>query len=299
VCPEPFAADPVRRLPRPDGAVVAYRLWRPGQPRRLLVLLHGVASNMSRWEEYVTTTRLREHWDLLRLDLRGHGLSAHRGPISPGRWAADLAAVLEAEGYRRAVVGGHCLGATIALRFALGFPERTAGLVLVEPMFRPALRGSMARLARLRRPFLLVAALVRGLNRLGLHRRRLMPLDLGELDRQTRDAMAAGPRGERFLARYASPLLDLRTTPVGAYLAGLLAVSGPAPDLAAVKAPVLALLSSASTFTDPGLTARLLSALPDCRIATLPARHWIPTEQPLAMRQAIEAWCLALPPDPA
>jgi pimeloyl-ACP methyl ester carboxylesterase len=278
--------------------VVAYRLWRPASPRRLLVLLHGVASNMTRWEECVSLTRLREHWDLLRLDLRGHGLSAHRGHIGLAPWAEDLAAVLEAEGYRRAVVGGHCLGATVALHFALGFPERTAGLVLVEPMFRPALRGSMARLARLRRPFLAVAAVVRGLNRLGLHRRRLMPLDLGELDRQTRAAMAVGGEEERLLARYASPLLDLRTTPVGAYLAGLLAVSGPAPDLAAVRAPALALLSSAGTFTDPALTARLLSSLPDCRVVTLSARHWIPTEQPLAMRQAIEAWCLALPPDP-
>jgi hypothetical protein len=39
---------------------------------------------------------------------------------------------------------------------------------------------------------------------------------------------------------------------------------------------------------------RLMERLADCRVVALQARHWIPTEQPEAMRQAIERWCLAL-----
>ena len=41
--------------------------------------------------------------------------------------------------------------------------------------------------------------------------------------------------------------------------------------------------------------AREAAGMPaDCRTVTMEARHWIPTEQPEAMREAIEGWCRAL-----
>ena len=60
------------------------------------------------------------------------------------------------------------------------------------------------------------------------------------------------------------------------------------PDLATIRIPVLALLSAGSTFSDPVLTRELLTAMAACTIVTLDARHWIPTEQPEAMRRAVE-----------
>ena len=90
--------DTARTLRAADGAVLAYRLWRPGPPRQILVLLHGLASNMTRWSEFVARTTLRDSWDLLRVDLRGQGLSVHRGRIGMAEWCGDLAAILDAEG---------------------------------------------------------------------------------------------------------------------------------------------------------------------------------------------------------
>ena len=277
----------------PDGAAVAYRLWRPGGPRRLLVLLHGVGSNMTRWTEFVGRTTLRDSWDLLRLDLRGHGLSLHRGTIGMAEWCADLAGVLAAEGYSRAVIAGHCLGAGIAAEFAVRQPARAAGLILIEPVFRPALTGGMRWLARLRPLCILLARLVLALNGLSVHRRRLAPLDLEALDRETRTLMAEAGSTEA-LARYASPLLDLRTTATTVYLQGLIALTGAAPEMEAIRAPALALVTPGGGFTDPAVTMRLLERLGECRVVCLQARHWIPTEQPEAMREAIEGWCLAL-----
>jgi pimeloyl-ACP methyl ester carboxylesterase len=277
----------------PDGAAVAYRIWQPGAPRRLLVLLHGVGSNMTRWTEFVGRTTLRDSWDLLRLDLRGHGLSLHRGPIGMAEWCADLAGILTAEGYSRAVIAGHCLGAGIATEFAVRQPERAAGLILIEPVFRRALTGGMRWLARFR-PFCIpLARLALALNALGIYRRRLAPLDLEALDRETRALMAEAGSTEA-LARYASPLLDLRTTATAVYLQDLIALTGPAPEMEGIRAPALALLTPGGGFTDPALTLRLLKRLDDCRVVSLQARHWIPTEQPEAMREAIEGWCLAL-----
>jgi len=282
-------AEP-RTLTAADGARIAYaRSGAPGAARALL-LVHGVASNMSRWSEFVGQTALSDSWILLRLDLRGQGRSIHRGRIGMAEWCADLAAILEAEGIGRAVVVGHCLGANIALQFAARCPASVAGLVLVEPMPPDALAGEMRRIANLRPLLIALAWLTRALNTLGIHRRRLAELDLEQLDRETRAALAAGPRGEALLARYASPFADLRSTPTGAYLQALTAVTAPWPELKRIAAPVLALLSARSSFTDPQRTRAALGALPDCETVELDARHWIPTEQPQAMRAAIETW---------
>jgi pimeloyl-ACP methyl ester carboxylesterase len=277
----------------PDGAAVAYRLWRPGAPRRLLVLLHGVASNMTRWTELAGRTRLRNSWDLLRLDLRGHGLSLHRGRIGMAEWCADLTTILTAEGYSRAVIAGHCLGAGIATEFAVRQPGRVAGLILIEPVFRQALAGGMRRLARFRQLCILLARLVLALNAIGVHRRRLAPLDLEALDRETRALMAEAGSTEA-LGRYASPLLDLRTTATAVYLQDLIGLTGPTPKMEAIRAPTLTLVTPGGGFTDPAVTLRLMERLANCRVVSLQARHWIPTEQPEAMREAIEGWCLAL-----
>jgi pimeloyl-ACP methyl ester carboxylesterase len=277
----------------PDGAGIAYRIWKPGAPRRLLVLLHGLGSNMTRWTEFASQTALAASWDLLRLDLRGHNLSLHRGRIGMREWCADLSAILAAEGYRQGVIAGHCLGADIGMEFAVRHPERTAGLILIEPVFRAALIGGMARLARLRPGFIALAGVVRVLNAVGIHRRRLAPLDLEALDRETR-ALMARPEGADALARYVSPLLDLRTTATAVYLQSLIALTGPPVDLRAIRAPVLALLTRTGDFTDRAVTLRFLERLADCRTVTMEARHWIPTEQPEAMREAIEGWCRTL-----
>src|SRR5439155_20089608 len=119
--------------------------WRSGEGRPVLVLLHGVASNSARWTEFVGETRLRDSWDLLRIDRRGQGRSVWRGAAGMPEWCDDIAGVLGAEGYGRAYVGGHCLGANIAIEFAARYPALASGLVLIEPMPREALAGSMAR----------------------------------------------------------------------------------------------------------------------------------------------------------
>jgi len=280
----------LRSFTTADGARVAYQLIRAGAPRRTLVLLHGLGSNMTRWSEFAATTRLTADWDVLMVDLRGHGGSLYRGRVGMEVWCDDLVALLEAEDVAQAQLVGHCLGANLALWFAHRQPGRVAGLVLIEPMFREALTGTMARVAALRPLLLALVPVLRGLAALGLHRRHLAPLDLAAMDRAARAATASA--GGTFpTARYASPLEDLRSVPAVVYVQDLAAVTGPLPDLAAIRAPAMALLSTGGTFGDVDATERLLAALPACHIERIPAQHWIPTEQPRAMREAIERWC--------
>lgn len=287
--------DALRTLRARDGAAVAYGLRRGAAPRPVLVLLHGAASNMTRWSEFIAHTALTQAWDILRPDLRGMGRSVYRGRIGMAEWCGDLAAMLDAEGYGRAVVAGHCLGANIALEFASRYPARAAGLILIEPMPRAALTGAMRWVARLRPVFMGLAWAVRAVNALGFYRRRIETLDLEQLDRETRAAIGAGGEADALLAKYAAPVSDLRTTPSAAHLQSVIAVTGRLPELATISAPVLALLSSGAMLSDPARTRAALAALPRCDIVELDARHWIPTEQPEAMRVAIENWLAHTP----
>jgi esterase len=287
---EAGAMDAMRTLRAADGALLTYCVSAPSSPHGVLVLLHGLASNHTRWSEFARDTTLRDGWTLLRPDLRGQGASTFRGRIGVADWCSDLAALLDAEAFPKAVVVGHCLGANLALAFAARHPSRIAGLVLVEPLPPEALSGTMRQLRRLQPVLQFVIPLVRALNALGVHRRAISSLDLEQLDRETQAALARGPEGEAQLAKYASPLADLRTTASGAYLQALLAVTEALPALEQIAVPVLALLAEQSSFTEPAITRRLLRRLPDCEIVELRARHWIPTEQPGAMRAAIERW---------
>ena len=74
-------------------------------------------------------------------DLRGSGRSHDPGPLSFDQLADDLAALLDALGAPRAVIGGVSGGSGVALRFALRRPERTRALVLVQPVYAGAQIG--------------------------------------------------------------------------------------------------------------------------------------------------------------
>lgn len=287
--------DTFRTLTVPGCATLAYRVERGEAPRQVIVLIHGMASNMTRWSEFSEQTTLKRSWDLLRLDLRGNGSSIFRGRISMETWCDDIAAILDAEGYSRAILVGHCLGANIAARFATRYPERTAGLILIEPLFPQAFTGALRKFRPFNKLLSPLIGLIRLLNRLGVYRRHFPRLDLRELDRETKNLMAEAGRPEALVQRYASPFFDLHFLPTTAYLQCLRELYRPLPPLAEIKTPMLLLFSTGKVFSDPELERGLCEALHDCRTEVLDSHHWIPTEKPSEMRAAIERWCASIP----
>lgn len=271
-----------------DGVTLAYRLRRTLDPRGTLVLIHGMASNLTRWSEFVAATRLGARWDLLRLDLRGHGRSLTRRGVSMDGWCGDLKDILDHVTAARAVLAGHCLGAHVAANFALRYPERVSGLILLEPLLPEALTWR-ARLLRALRPVLSIAAAVTlGLNRIGLRRSRFLERDLFVFDREAR---GAGAWDWRSTLRYLGPRLDLQSMPTANYLRDLIEVLRPLPPLERVRRPILTVISSGKLLYDPAATRVRLERVPDCETAVLQAHHWVLTEAPAAVRAAIERWC--------
>lgn len=281
----------VRRL----GVDVVYRVRRArGAPRAApVVCLHGLASNMSRWAEFSRETTLAARHDLIRIDLRGHGESMTRQPFDLRVWSDDLALLLDHEHAERAYLVGHSLGATLALTFALRCPDRVAGLVLIDPVFREAVASDQARYVRHAPLIAWTARLVRALTRIGLYRRTLAPLDLEQLDRQARRALADPGQLDAFVRRYSSAREDLRHIPHANYLQDLVELFRPLPALRPVRAPVLALRSTISGFQDEAAVRRRLGELSDCQVEPIHCHHWPLTERPAEVRHLIEGWIAA------
>jgi pimeloyl-ACP methyl ester carboxylesterase len=277
----------IKSLSDAAGAPV-YRHW-PGK-RPAVVLIHGLASNGTRWSELARRLSAEDGWMVLAPDLRGHGRSISRDKLHADVWVQDIARMLDREGVDRAEIGGHCLGANLAVRFACRFPGRTAGLILVEPMLPDALSGGFALLSRIRGLLLALAGLARLLNRCGIRRRKFPELDLEQLDRITRARIANTGDQSALTRRYGAALPDLRYLPVSAYLSALYETVRPLPPLGELGVPVLAVLSSGARFGDPDAVRASLSGLPQVRITTVRAVHWIPTEQPEALYRAISSW---------
>ena len=285
--------EEIRQLRASDGVRLTYGISRAPDPRSTLVLLHGMASNMTRWSEFVQTTELRQTWNLIRLDLRGHAQSVDRGRITLQRWSEDLLELLQAEHIDQAVLAGHCMGANLAIQFAHDHPQQTRGAVLIEPIVRHALIGSLRRTAQLRPLISTIVPILRLLASCGLHRKKLPELDLQQLDARTRELMAQ--YGQHFPTdRYGSVREDLRYVPLVVYLQDLLAVTAPLPLQALNNIPVLAMLCTGTGFTDRDATLAWLQRLDRRQVESVPAAHWIPTEQPVLMRELIEKWCQTL-----
>ncbi|MBX3602699.1 MAG: alpha/beta hydrolase [Rubrivivax sp.] len=295
--------DQLRERRAGDGARIAWRVRVPALPEPQrgapVLLLHGLASNATRFEEFAEHSRLAQRHALIRVDLRGHGAALTRGRTDIGAWCDDLAAVLDAEGGEAALLVGHSLGAQVALQFARRQPARVRGLALIDPVFREALHGRWRLLATASPLLALAAAAVRGLNALGLHRGALPPLDLRALDEAARRALAASPEAERaFVAQYSSARADLRHVPLAVYLQDLVEMFRPAPRPRELDLPVLALLSSGATFADAG-EMRAALAGPRVTLRTVHCQHWPLTERPAEVRQAVEDWVEQVdPPGP-
>jgi 3-oxoadipate enol-lactonase len=106
---------------------------------QVVVMLHGgMATHLA---SLPLVLPLVSRYRVIAPDLRGSGRSWSGARLTFERLADDVEALLDHLGLDRAVVGGLSGGSGTALRFALHHPRRTAGLVLVQPLYAGEERG--------------------------------------------------------------------------------------------------------------------------------------------------------------
>jgi len=97
-----------------------------------IILIHGFAMDTRIWDRQFSV--LAEHHRVVRYDLRGFGRSDL--PKTQYSTLDDLHAMMEKLGIEKACIVGVSLGGSLAVEFALTYPERLTGLVLAGSTLR-------------------------------------------------------------------------------------------------------------------------------------------------------------------
>jgi pimeloyl-ACP methyl ester carboxylesterase len=126
-----------------DGVVLRYEVHGRGPP---LLLTHSFGATMRMWDRQVAYFAARHR--VILWDMRGHGGSSD--PVDPALYSqaltvGDMAAILDACGLERAVIGGIGLGGRMSLAFDFDHPDRVEALVLCGT--HPGFRNHQSRMA--------------------------------------------------------------------------------------------------------------------------------------------------------
>jgi len=113
-----------------DGVNIYYEVHGSGPT---ILLTHGYSADTSMWKPQIEA--LSKNYRLVLWDMRGHGRSDY--PEDPKQYSEtatldDMAAILDAVGAERAVIGGLSLGGYMSLAFHLKYPHRVRALLIID-----------------------------------------------------------------------------------------------------------------------------------------------------------------------
>ena len=116
-----------------------------GSGSQAVIFVHGWTCDLTSWQGQVGP--ISQKYRVITLDLPGHGKS---GSPKDGRFSMDLfaravEAVRSEAKIEKAVLVGHSMGTPVIRQYALMYPQRVAGLVLVDGLVQVA--GAAGRLA--------------------------------------------------------------------------------------------------------------------------------------------------------
>ncbi|WP_240376215.1 alpha/beta fold hydrolase [Bacillus piscicola] len=108
-----------------QGATIHYEVRGEGPP---LLFVHppsmGAATFMGQHE-------LTKSYQVICMNARGHGQSSNgKGTLTIEEWARDTYNLVKELQLEKVIIAGYSCGGSVALEFALNWPERTAGIVL-------------------------------------------------------------------------------------------------------------------------------------------------------------------------
>ena len=249
------------------GVLKGLHWARPGAPK--VMCLHGWLDNAASFAPLAPWLR---EFDLLALDMAGHGLSSHRPESSRyyfTDYLFDLDAALAKLGWGHCHLVGHSMGGGIASCYAAAAPEKVDRLVLLDSLGMitlPAnqaaqqLRLSLASVRKTRgflRPFETVESAMRA---------RQLKSPLSDDSARLLCERSLEHSGGHYRWR-TDPRLNWRSP----QLPG----DGQALDLlAAIRAPALVMTSaSISGYFGEEMTGRRLAAINDCTHVTVQGHH--------------------------
>jgi pimeloyl-ACP methyl ester carboxylesterase len=126
-----------------DGITLAYEERGTGSPA--FVFVHGWTCDRSFFAPQAEYFGKRHR--VVSIDLRGHGQSDKPKGLYPiSAYADDIAYLIDALGLGRVVAVGHSMGGITVLQLGAAYPEKVAGIVMVDPAplaFPPELKAGI------------------------------------------------------------------------------------------------------------------------------------------------------------
>lgn len=266
----PTARTVIRKAP---GGAIDLRVWEWTGDEPATLLLHGIGNYGRYWDFFADAVagRLR----LVAPDARGHGESGRPDSgYTPDDFVADATAILDALAIDRALVVGHSMGGTHAIRLAAAHPERVTKLVVVdagpEAMPEGAARARRLSLERPERFASVDEALAY------LHR-----TSPGYSDEVYANRM-------RWLFREEDGALTWRSSDKA--LAAIM--SGARRDdlwdaLRAIRCPTLIVRGMRSNVLSADIAQRMVKTLADGRLVELDAAHNVALDRPKELADAV------------
>lgn len=134
-----YGGSPSQFVAIGDGVTVHLRDEGP-KDAPAIMLLHGSNADLHTWEPWAQA--LKGQYRVIRFDQVGHGLTGPdpAGDYSRANYVEDIRAVADRLGLARFVLAGNSMGGKHALAFAIAYPERLTGLVLVDGSGGPMLK---------------------------------------------------------------------------------------------------------------------------------------------------------------
>ena len=114
-----------------DGVTLHYEVH--GDQGPVILLSHGYSATAHMWHGQIEA--LSKNHRLVLWDMRGHGQSdypADQSAYSEAKTVADMAAILDAVGAEKAIVGGLSLGGYMSLSFYATHPSRVSALLIID-----------------------------------------------------------------------------------------------------------------------------------------------------------------------
>jgi pimeloyl-ACP methyl ester carboxylesterase len=230
-----------------------------------VLLLHGASGNLEDMR-LALGEKLAANRRVILVDRPGHGWSERLGgdsDASPANQAALVAQVLNRLGISQSIVVGHSWSGALAAAYALGYPEGTAGLVLISPVTHPW-RGGIAWYYNLATMPVVGALFARTL---------VLPLGLALIGKATKAVFAPQRAPDNYI-RSAAISLVLRPKQFLANardVAGLKDfVAAQAPRYPDLLAPTVVVTGDRDTTVSPKIHSRAVAAaLPNARLIVL------------------------------
>lgn len=230
-----------------------------------LLLLHGLASSWRAFEGLLEL--LPPSARCVAVTLRGHAASDR--PTDGYRlkdFAEDARLLLDALEIPSALLAGHALGASVAMRFALDHDERTLGLVLIGAYARHRTNAALCELQDI----------VTQLSD---------PVDGGFI----RDFVAA-THGDRVTPEALERALQAaRAVPAQVWRAVTEQLAGAAGELGTheIRVPTLLVWGNRDRFAPRGDQERLLHSIPGARLIEAPCGHAVHSEAPQLLARTL------------